>query len=72
MKNENYTDSKDIQQELTEESLYLVTSKDKDENGNAYIEVAQYRKNSFWFFGWATPEPIDKFETWKELVVTIK
>jgi hypothetical protein len=58
--------------ELKEEFLYLVTSKDKDSEGNPTIEIAQYRKGNFWFFGWAAPEPIDKFESWKELVVGIK
>lgn len=58
--------------ELIEEFLYLVTSKDKDEQGNPTIEIAQYRKSKFWFFGWEVPEPIDKFESWKELVVGIK
>ena len=57
---------------LNEESLYLVTSKDKAEDGKAFIEVAQYRKGKFWFFGWEVPEPIEKFESWKELVVSIK
>jgi len=60
------------QQELVEESLYLVYSKDKDEKGLPLIEVAQYRKGKFWFFGWEVPEPVDKFETWKELVLSIK
>ena len=72
MKNENYTEKKDEQIILNEESLYLVTSKDKDEDGKSYIEVAQYRKNAFWFFGWGTPEPVEKFESWKELVVSLK
>ena len=58
--------------ELKEEFLYLVTSKDKDAQGNPTIEVAQYRKGKFWFFGWEVPEPTDKFESWKELVVGIK
>jgi hypothetical protein len=57
---------------LNEESLYLVTSKDKAEDGKAFIEVAQYRKGKFWFFGWEVPEPIEKFESWKELIVSIK
>ena len=59
-------------QELTEESIYLVYSKDKDETGSRFVEVAQYRKGKFWFFGWEVPEPTDKFESWKELVISIK
>lgn len=58
--------------ELKEEFLYLVTSKDKDAQGNPTVEIAQYRKGKFWFFGWEVPEPTDKFESWKELVVGIK
>jgi len=58
--------------ELKEEFLYLVTSKDKDAEGNPTIEIAQYRKGKFWFFGWEVPEPLEKFESWKELVVGIK
>jgi hypothetical protein len=57
---------------LNEESLYIVTAKDKTEDGKAIIEVAQYRKGKFWFFGWQHPEPTDKFESWKELVLSIK
>ena len=60
------------QQSLTEESIYLVYSKDKDDAGNRFVEVAQYRKGKFWFFGWEVPESIEKFETWKELVLSIK
>jgi hypothetical protein len=59
-------------QTLTEESIYLVYSKDKDENGKRLVEIAQYRKDKFWFFGWEVPEPTDKFEYWKELVLSIK
>jgi len=59
-------------QELTEESLYLVYSKDKDAEGKRLVEVAQYRKGKFWFFGWEVPEPIEKFESWKELILAIK
>jgi hypothetical protein len=59
-------------QTLNEESLYLVASKDKDEKGNSLLEVAQYRKGKFWFFGWEVPEPIEKFDSWKELVVGLK
>jgi hypothetical protein len=59
-------------QPLTEESLYLVYSKDKDENGKRLVEVAQYRKGKFWFFGWQVPESTDKFEYWKELILSIK
>jgi len=58
--------------ELKEEFLYLVTSKDKDAEGNPTVEIAQYRKGKFWFFGWEIPEPTEKFESWKELVVGIK
>jgi hypothetical protein len=58
--------------ELIEEYLYLVISKDRDELGNPHMEVAQYRKGKFYFFGWATPEPIEVFESWKELVVSLK
>ena len=58
--------------ELIEEFIYLVTSKDVDLNNNPTIEIAQYRKGKFWFFGWDVPEPIEKFESWKELVVGIK
>ena len=58
--------------ELKEEFIYLVTSKDKDENGNPAVEIAQYRKGRFWFFGWEIPEPIEKFESWKELLVSFK
>jgi hypothetical protein len=59
-------------QEPTEESIYLVYSKDKDAEGKRLVEVAQYRKGKFWFFGWEVPEPIEKFESWKELVVGLK
>jgi hypothetical protein len=58
--------------ELVEESIYLLTAKDKTEDGKAILEVAQYRKGKFWFFGWEIPEPTDKFESWKELVLAIK
>ena len=60
------------QQPLVEESIYLLTAKDKTEDGKPIIEVAQYRKGKFWFFGWEVPEPTDKFESWKELVLSIK
>lgn len=60
------------QQELVEESIYLVYSKDKSETGVPLVEVAQYRKGKFWFFGWEVPEPVEKFEKWKELVLSIK
>lgn len=59
-------------EELKEEFLYLVTSKDTDENGNPTVEIAQYRKGKFWFFGWEVPEPTEKFESWKELLVSLK
>jgi hypothetical protein len=55
-----------------EEFLYLVKSKDKNPNGNELLEIAQYRKGKFWFFGWEMPEPLEKFDSWKELVVAIK
>jgi len=58
--------------ELIEEHIYLVTSKDKDEQGNSLVEIAQFRKNKFWFFGWEVPEPVEKFESCKELVFGIK
>jgi len=57
---------------LNEESIYIVTANDTTEDGKAIIEVAQYRKGKFWFFGWEIPEPTDKFKTWKELVLAIK
>jgi hypothetical protein len=57
---------------LNEESIYIVTAKDKTEDGKPIIEVAQYRKGKFWFFGWEVPETTDKFESWKELVLSIK
>jgi hypothetical protein len=58
--------------ELKEEYLYLVTSNDKDILGQSHNEIAQYRKGKFWFFGWEIPEPIEKFASWKELVVALK
>jgi len=57
--------------ELKEEFMYLVFSKDRDEKGVPLAEIAQYRKGKFWFFGWEVPEPTDKFESWKELIVGI-
>jgi hypothetical protein len=57
---------------LKEEFLYLVTSKDKDEVGNSHVEIAQYRKGAFWFFGWEHPELVEKFESYKELIIAIK
>jgi hypothetical protein len=59
-------------QTLTEESIYLVYSKDTDQDGKRLVEVAQYRKGKFWFFGWEVPESTDKFISWKELVLSIK
>jgi hypothetical protein len=59
-------------QTLTEESIYLVYSNDTDQNGKRLVEVAQYRKGKFWFFGWEVPESTDKFISWKELVLSIK
>lgn len=64
--------SQSNKQELIEESIYLVYSKDKGNGGERLVEVAQYRKGKFWFFGWEVPEPTDKFEYWKELVLSIK
>jgi hypothetical protein len=58
--------------ELVEEFLYLVESKDVDKDGNSLLEIAQYRKGKFWFFGWECPEPIEKFKSFKELQVSIK
>jgi hypothetical protein len=58
--------------QLNEESIYIVTSKDKNEDGKSLVEIAQYRKGKFWFFGWEVPESIEKFESWKELVMSIK
>ena len=55
-----------------EELLYLVESKDKQADGSSLFEIAQYRKEKFWFFGWEMPEPLEKFESWKELVVGVK
>jgi hypothetical protein len=57
---------------LQEEFLYLVTSRDTDEKNQPTVEIAQYRKGKFWFFGWEVPEPIEKFASWKELIVGIK
>lgn len=62
----------ETQNNLTEESIYLVYSKDKDKDGKRLVEIAQYRKGKFWFFGWEVPEPLEKFEHWKELIFTIK
>jgi hypothetical protein len=64
--------SEQINNELKEESIYLVYSKDVDDKGNRLVEIAQYRKNKFWFFGWEVPEPIEKFDSWKELMFSIK
>jgi len=60
------------QNNLTEESVYLVYSKDKDKDGKRLVEIAQYRKGKFWFFGWEVPESLEKFEHWKELIFSIK
>jgi hypothetical protein len=59
-------------QTLTEESIYFVYSKDIDEDGKRLVEIAQYRKGKFWFFGWEVPESTDKFISWKELVLSFK
>ena len=66
------TQESQINPTLTEESIYFVYSKDKSGDGNRLVEIAQYRKGKFWFFGWEVPEPIEKFEFWKELVFTFK
>lgn len=58
--------------ELIEEHLYLVESVDVDSNGDSLFEISQYRKGKFWFFGWNSPEPIEKFKSFKELIVSIK
>jgi hypothetical protein len=59
-------------QPLIEESIYFVYSKDTDQDGKRLVEVAQYRKGKFWFFGWEVPESTDKFISWKELVLSFK
>ena len=55
-----------------EEFLYLVETKEKDNDGKNLLEIAQYRKEKFWFFGWDKPEDLENFISWKELVVGIK
>lgn len=55
-----------------EEFLYLVETNEKDKDGNNHLEIAQYRKEKFWFFGWEKPEDLENFLSWKELVVGIK
>ena len=55
-----------------EEFLYLVETKEKDNDGKNLLEIAQYRKEKFWFFGWDKPEDLENFLSWKELVVGIK
>ena len=57
---------------LQEEYLYLVELPEKDKDGKTIFEIAQYRKNKFWFFGWEVPEVPEKFLSWKELIVAIK
>ena len=57
---------------IKEEFLYLVETKEVDEKSVAALEIAQYRKEKFWFFGWETPEPLEKFTSWKELIIAIK
>lgn len=64
--------SEQTKHELKEESIYLVYSKDVDSQGNRLVEIAQYRKNRFWFFGWEVPEPIEKFDSWVELIFSKK
>lgn len=67
------SEENNIQHQLNEESLYLVTSKDVDsQTKTPLVEIAQYRKGKFWFFGWEIPEPTEKFSSWKELLVSIK
>jgi hypothetical protein len=55
-----------------EEFLYLVETKETDKDGKNLFEIAQYRKEKFWFFGWDKPEDLENFLSWKELVVGIK
>ena len=55
-----------------EEFLYLVETNEKDKDGNNHLEIAQFRKEKFWFFGWEKPEDLETFVSWKELVVGIK
>jgi hypothetical protein len=55
-----------------EEFIYLVETKDKQADGSSLLEIAQYRKGKFWFFGWEMPEPLHKFTSWKELIIAIK
>jgi hypothetical protein len=55
-----------------EEFLYLVETKETDKDGKNLFEIAQYRKEKFWFFGWDKPEYLENFISWKELVVGIK
>ncbi len=57
---------------LQDEYLYLVELPEKDKDGKTIFEIAQYRKNHFWFFGWEKSEPPKNFLSWKELVVGIK
>ncbi len=55
-----------------EEFLYLVETKETDKDGKYLFEIAQYRKEKFWFFGWDKPVDLENFLSWKELVVGIK
>jgi hypothetical protein len=57
---------------LKDEYLYLIEFPEKDKDGKAIFEIAQYRKEKFWFFGWEVPEVPEKFLSWKELIVAIK
>jgi hypothetical protein len=57
---------------LQEEYLYLVELPEKDKDGKTIFEIAQYRKEKFWFFGWEKPEDPKSFVSWKELIVAIK
>jgi hypothetical protein len=57
--------------DLKEEHIYLVYSADLDKDGKPLVEIAQYRKGMFWFFGWEVPEPTKKFSKWKEIFVSV-
>ena len=57
---------------LQEEYLYLVELPEKDKDGKTIFEIAQYRKEKFWFFGWEKPENPEIFVSWKDLIIGIK
>ena len=57
---------------LQEEYLYFVELPEKDKDEKTIFEIAQYRKNKFWFFCWEVPELPEKFLSWRELIVAIK